>query len=133
VLVLLGIAVVVFGFIVRANPLLVVMAAALVTGLAAAWTPGVTPDARYVVVDTYDGWYEGYDLFEVEHPQTILAYGMNGRDLPIPHGAPVRLRVERQMGYKSMKFLRSITVTDQFEDGGKDGNIQTGWAWYTGI
>lgn len=42
---------------------------------------GVTSAARYVVIDTFDGWYEGYDLFEVEHPQTILAYGLNGRDL----------------------------------------------------
>jgi DMSO/TMAO reductase YedYZ molybdopterin-dependent catalytic subunit len=45
----------------------------------------------------------------------------------------VRLRVERQMGYKSMKFLRGITVTDKFEDGAEKGNIQAGWAWYTGI
>ena len=58
---------------------------------------------------------------------------MNGRDLPIPHGAPVRLRVERQMGYKSMKYLHRIVVTDDFDDGGDKGNIQNGWAWYTGI
>jgi len=58
---------------------------------------------------------------------------MNGRDLPLAHGAPVRLRVERQMGYKSMKYLRRLVVTDRFEDGGEKGNIQTGWAWYTGI
>ena len=63
----------------------------------------------------------------------LLAYGMNGRDLPIPHGAPVRLRVERQIGYKSMKFLQRIVVRDKFDDGGKKGNIQNGWAWYTGI
>ncbi len=59
--------------------------------------------------------------------------GPPGRDLPIPHGAPVRLRVERQVGYKSMKYRRRIVVADRFEDGGKKGNIQTGWAWYTGI
>jgi hypothetical protein len=94
---------------------------------------GVLPSARFVLFRAYDGWVDSIDMVDALHPQTILAYGMNGRDLPIPHGAPVRLRVERQMGYKSMKFLRSITVTDQFEDGGKDGNIQTGWAWYTGI
>jgi DMSO/TMAO reductase YedYZ molybdopterin-dependent catalytic subunit len=45
----------------------------------------------------------------------------------------VRLRVERQMGYKSMKYLKRIVVADKFEDGGKKGNIQNGWAWYTGI
>ena len=65
---------------------------------------GVTPAARYVVIDTFDRWYESYDLFEVEHPQTILAYGLNGRDLPRGNGAPLRLRVERQCGYKNLKF-----------------------------
>jgi len=94
---------------------------------------GILPEARFVVYRSYDGWVDSIDMLDARHPQTILAYGMNGRDLPIPHGAPVRLRVERQMGYKSMKFLRSITVTDKFEDGGEDGNIQHGWAWYTGI
>ena len=94
---------------------------------------GVLKSARFVLFTAYDGWIDSIDMLDALHPQTILAYGMNGRDLPIPHGGPVRLRVERQMGYKSMKFLRSITVTDTFEDGGKDGNIQTGWAWYTGI
>jgi hypothetical protein len=94
---------------------------------------GVLPSARFVLFTAYDGWIDSIDIFDARHPQTILAYGMNGRDLPIPHGAPVRLRVERQMGYKSMKFLRSITVTDKFEDGDKKGNIQAGWAWYTGI
>jgi len=94
---------------------------------------GVLPSARFVLFTAYDGWVDSIDMVDALHPQTILAYGMNGRDLPIPHGAPVRLRVERQMGYKSMKFLRDITVTEGFEDGGKEGNIQNGWAWYTGI
>jgi DMSO/TMAO reductase YedYZ molybdopterin-dependent catalytic subunit len=94
---------------------------------------GILPSARFVMFRSYDDWADSIDMSDARHPQTILAYGMNGRDLPIPHGAPVRLRVERQMGYKSMKFLRSIVVADRFEDGGKDGNIQHGWAWYTGI
>jgi DMSO/TMAO reductase YedYZ molybdopterin-dependent catalytic subunit len=94
---------------------------------------GVMPSARFVLFRAYDDWVDSIDMTDARHPQTILAYGMNGRDLPIPHGAPVRLRVERQMGYKSMKFLKRIVVTETFEDGGKDGNIQTGWAWYTGI
>ena len=102
---------------------------------------GMRPEARYVVFycadpmeDTADSrYYESIGLDDALHPQTILAYGMNGRDLPIPHGAPVRLRIERQVGYKSMKFLRGITVTDKFETGGKDGDIENGWAWYTGI
>lgn len=58
---------------------------------------------------------------------------MNGKDLSVPHGAPVRLRVETQLGYKSMKFLHRIVVTDTFDDGGAKGNIQNGWAWYAGI
>jgi DMSO/TMAO reductase YedYZ molybdopterin-dependent catalytic subunit len=63
---------------------------------------GVTPAARYVVIDTYDGWYEGYDLFEVAQPQTLLAYGLNGRDLR-GSGAPSGC-AERQCGYKNLKF-----------------------------
>jgi DMSO/TMAO reductase YedYZ molybdopterin-dependent catalytic subunit len=94
---------------------------------------GILPTARFVVFHSYDDWVDCIDLPDALHPQTILAYGMNGRDLPIPHGAPVRLRVERQMGYKSMKYLERIIVADQFDDGGMKGNIQNGWAWYTGI
>jgi DMSO/TMAO reductase YedYZ molybdopterin-dependent catalytic subunit len=94
---------------------------------------GILPAARFVVFHSYDGWIDSIDLLDALHPQTILAYGMNGRDVPVPHGAPVRLRVERQLGYKSMKYVNRIVVTDQFEDGGTRGNIQNGWAWYTGI
>jgi DMSO/TMAO reductase YedYZ molybdopterin-dependent catalytic subunit len=94
---------------------------------------GILPTARFVVFHSYDDWVDSIDLLDALHPQTILAYGMNGRDLPIPHGAPVRLRVERQMGYKSMKYLQRIVVADEFDDGGKKGNIQSGWAWYAGI
>jgi DMSO/TMAO reductase YedYZ molybdopterin-dependent catalytic subunit len=94
---------------------------------------GLLPTARFVVFYSYDDWVDSIDLLDALHPQTILAYGMNGRDLPIPHGAPVRLRVERQLGYKSMKYLQRIVVADEFDDGGKKGNIQNGWAWYTGI
>jgi DMSO/TMAO reductase YedYZ molybdopterin-dependent catalytic subunit len=93
---------------------------------------GILPSARFVVFHSYD-WIDSIDLLDALHPQTILAYGMNGRELPIAHGAPVRLRVERQMGYKSMKYLRRIVVADEFDDGGRQGNIQNGWAWYTGI
>ena len=94
---------------------------------------GLLPTARFVNFYSFDGWADGIDLLDALHPQTILAYGMNGRDLPIQHGAPVRLRVERQMGYKSMKFLHRIAVKEDFDDGGRAGNIQNGWAWYTGI
>lgn len=94
---------------------------------------GILPSARFVVFHSFDGWVDSIDLLDALHPQTILAYAMNGRTLPIAHGAPVRLRVERQIGYKSMKYLRRIVVADEFDDGGKDGNIQNGWAWYNGI
>jgi DMSO/TMAO reductase YedYZ molybdopterin-dependent catalytic subunit len=66
-------------------------------------------------------------------PPLLLAYGMNGRDLTVAHGAPVRLRVETQVGYKSMKYLQRIVVAHEFDDGGAKGNIQNGWAWYVGI
>ena len=94
---------------------------------------GMLPTARFVNFYSYDDWADSIDMLDALHPQTILAYGMNGRDLPIPHGAPVRLRVETQLGYKSMKYLEHIIVTDKFDDGGKKGNIQNGWSWYAGI
>jgi DMSO/TMAO reductase YedYZ molybdopterin-dependent catalytic subunit len=89
---------------------------------------GILPSARFVNFYSYDGWIDSIDLMDAFHPQTILAYGMNGRNLQIPHGAPVRLRVETQIGYKSMKYLQRIVVTDEFLDLG-----DSGWAWYTGI
>ena len=94
---------------------------------------GLRPDARWVNFYSFDGWIDSIDLLDALHPQTLLAYGMNGSQLSVPHGAPVRLRVETQMGYKSMKFLERIVVVDTFDDGGKQGNIQNGWAWYAGI
>ena len=94
---------------------------------------GIRSTARFVQYYAYDGWEDGIDMLDALHPQTILAYGMNGRDLPISHGAPIRLRVEKQLGYKSMKFLRRIVVTDHFDDHGKRGLIQNGWSWYAGI
>jgi len=94
---------------------------------------GILPNARYVQFHAFDGWSDSVDMPDALHPQTILAYGMNGRDLPVPHGAPVRLRVERQVGYKNMKFLRSIVVADEYDDFGFPGDMKNGWAWYVGI
>ena len=91
---------------------------------------GVRPEARYVQLYAYDYVASGIDMVDALHPQTLLAYGMNGRDLPLAHGAPLRLRVETQLGYKSVKFVRHIVVLDAFED---DGSIESGWAWYAGI
>jgi DMSO/TMAO reductase YedYZ molybdopterin-dependent catalytic subunit len=91
---------------------------------------GMRPSARYVEFYTFDKIADSLDMIDALHPQTILAYGMNGRALPIGHGAPLRLRTERQIGYKSVKYLRRIVVTDKFND---LGNIKSGWAWYNGI
>ncbi len=94
---------------------------------------GIRPSARFVNFYAFDDTAESIDMLDALHPQTILAYGMNGRDLPIAHGAPLRLRVERQLGYKSLKFLHHIVVTDGFEDLGKVSEPRNGWAWYVGI
>jgi DMSO/TMAO reductase YedYZ molybdopterin-dependent catalytic subunit len=86
------------------------------------------PAARYVVFHcadeleaTLDGsgrYYESIDLVDAFHPQTILAYGMNGKDLSVGHGAPLRLRVERQLGYKQAKYLMRIEVVDSLTGSG---------------
>ena len=94
---------------------------------------GLLPSARFVTFYSYDDWVDSIDLLDALHPQTLLAYGLNGRGLSVSHGAPVRLRVETQLGYKSMKYLRRLVVTEEFADGGEKGNIQNGWAWYAGI
>ena len=96
---------------------------------------GVTSEARYVSIEAFDGWYEGYDMFDVVHPQTIVAYGLNGKDLPVGNGAPVRLRVERQCGYKHLKFLKSITVVSSMANIGRGtggGNSDNNFHWYGG-
>jgi DMSO/TMAO reductase YedYZ molybdopterin-dependent catalytic subunit len=94
---------------------------------------GTLPSARYVNFFSFDQNPDSIDMLDALHPQTILAYGMNGRELPISHGAPLRVRVEKQLGYKSVKFLHRIVVTERFYDPGKLGLIQSGWAWYCGI
>jgi DMSO/TMAO reductase YedYZ molybdopterin-dependent catalytic subunit len=94
---------------------------------------GILPQARFVNFYAFDDIADGIDMFDALHPQTILAYGMNGRDLPVSHGAPARLRVETQLGYKSVKYLHRIVVKDEFDDMGKNGLLQNGWSWYAGI
>ena len=79
---------------------------------------------------------ESIDLIDAFHPQTILAYQLNGKDLEVAHGAPLRLRVERHLGYKQAKYLMRIEIKDRFTDlwGGKGGFWEDrGYEWYAGI
>jgi DMSO/TMAO reductase YedYZ molybdopterin-dependent catalytic subunit len=97
---------------------------------------GVHPQAKYVVFFPFDTSWESIDMQDALHPQTLLAYGLNGKELPTPHGAPVRLRVARQLGYKSVKYLSQITVTDTLKDIGKglgSYSPEIGYSWYAGI
>jgi len=107
---------------------------------------GVKPEARYVLfrcADSFAGvfgssepYYESIDLADARHEQTILAYALNGQSLPIENGAPLRLRVERQLGYKMAKYgMRIELVADLAGIGsGKGGYWEDhGYAWYAGI
>ncbi len=97
---------------------------------------GIRPEARYVVFRPFDEWWDSLDMHDALHPQTLLTYAMNGADLPPDHGAPLRLRVARQLGYKSFKYLSRITVTDSLEGLGKglgSASAEAGYSWYAGI
>ena len=107
---------------------------------------GLLPGARYVVLycadtleqtlDNTGRYYESIDLTDAIHPQTILAYAMNDRPLPVAYGAPLRLRVERQLGYKMAKYVMRIEVVNGFTRIGRGrGGFweDRGYAWYTGI
>ena len=81
-------------------------------------------------------YYESLALVDAVHPQTLIAYGMNGRPLDIPHGAPLRLRVERQLGYKQAKYLQRIELRSTLAglNGGQGGYWEDrGYEWYAGI
>jgi DMSO/TMAO reductase YedYZ molybdopterin-dependent catalytic subunit len=98
---------------------------------------GVSAQAKYVVYYSLDGfWWDSIDMPDALHPQTYLAYGMNGGELPVGHGAPVRMKVARQLGYKSVKYISHITITDSMKnigDGQGSPSPAAGYSWYAGI
>jgi len=98
---------------------------------------GAAQQARYVVYfSIQEYWWDSVDMADAMHPQTLVTYAMNGGDLPPGHGGPIRLRVPRQLGYKSVKFLTRLTVTDsmkRFGQGLGSASPEGGYAWYAGI
>lgn len=101
------------------------------------------PEARYVVFYCADPmnaagerYYESIDMEDALHPQTILAYGLNDETLPIKNGAPLRVRIERQLGYKMAKYIMRIELVESFDHirGGKGGFWEDrGYEWFAGI
>jgi DMSO/TMAO reductase YedYZ molybdopterin-dependent catalytic subunit len=98
---------------------------------------GILPQARYVVYFSIDhDFWDSIDMADALHPQTLLTWGMNDGDLPVSFGGPLRLRVPRQIGYKSLKFITRLTVTDSLKPFGKGlGSVapEFGYSWYAGI
>ena len=103
---------------------------------------GLSTRAKYLVFQCADSfgtkpYYESIDLIDAFHPQTILAWGMNGQMLPVQYGAPLRLRVERQLGYKQAKYVMRIEATDDLSKfhGGNGGYWEDNgdYEWYAGI
>jgi DMSO/TMAO reductase YedYZ molybdopterin-dependent catalytic subunit len=98
---------------------------------------GVHPQAKYVVYFSIQpDWWDSMDMADALHPQTFLAFGMNGGELPVGNGGPLRMRVPRQLGYKSVKFITRMTVTDSLKNFGKglgSASPEAGYAWYAGI
>jgi len=100
-------------------------------------TCGISPKARYLVYFSIEpDWWESIDIADALHPQTLLTWAMNDGDLPVSFGGPLRLRVPRQLGYKSVKFLTRVVVTDSIK-----GYVSAldprspnyGYSWYAGI
>jgi DMSO/TMAO reductase YedYZ molybdopterin-dependent catalytic subunit len=102
---------------------------------------GVKPAARFVVYHCYDSmgaepYYESSDLIDAYHPQTLLAYGLNNAALPVANGAPVRVRIERALGYKQPKYVHTLELVDSFARFGRgQGGYwpDHGYDWYGGI
>lgn len=93
---------------------------------------GMRASAKYVVYFADDGWWDSIDIDEAMHPQTLVTWGMNGGLLPVPFGGPIRMRVPRQLGYKSVKFIDRLLVTDSVADLKISTSVRS-YAWYSGI
>jgi len=98
---------------------------------------GALPQARYVIYRSIQpDWWESIDMADALHPQTLVTLGMNGGELPVAFGGPLRMRVPRQLGYKSVKYITSLTLTDSLKRFGKglgSAAPEGGYAWYAGI
>jgi DMSO/TMAO reductase YedYZ molybdopterin-dependent catalytic subunit len=98
---------------------------------------GALPQVRYVVYRSIQpDWWESIDMADALHPQTLLTHRMNGADLPVPFGGPLRMRIPRQLGYKSVKYITQLTLTDSLKSFGKglgSSAPEGGYAWYAGI
>ncbi len=107
---------------------------------------GVKPEARYVVFHCFDtlgsglsgdnAYYESCDMIDARHPQTIAAYGLNDETLPVSNGAPIRVRIERALGYKQPKYVREIELVESFAQFGRGKGsywADRGYEWYAGI
>ena len=107
---------------------------------------GVKPQARFCVYHCFDNiqrtlsgdilYYESSDLVDAYHPQTILSYGLNDQVLPVSNGAPIRLRIERALGYKQPKYLHTIELVDDLSPFGRGKGgywPDNGYDWYGGI
>ncbi len=99
---------------------------------------GILPQAKFVVyysIDKKECW-DSIDMADALHPQTLVAYGFNGGDLPARFGGPLRMRVPRQLGYKSVKYINHLTLTDNLAAFGKGlGSISAEYcySWYAGM
>ncbi len=104
---------------------------------------GIKSSAKYAVFHCFDDlsnngsrYYESVDLHDALHPQTIAAYALNGSPLPVANGAPLRMRIERKLGYKQPKYVHTIELVDSYARvaGGKGGFWEDqGYDWYGGI
>ena len=98
---------------------------------------GLLPQVRYIVYFSIQSdWWDSFDMADALHPQTLLTWGMNDGDLPVSFGGPLRIRVPRQLGYKSVKYINRLTATDSLKRFGKglgSSEPESGYAWYAGI